>query len=134
MDWRSSTRGLSQIWLEVREKSRNIFKPCYVVTTCKNQWFKYGELTFFFSFGSPSGKISLQEKNTPLGPGETSRAALVAATKTSFSSKLGPGTGGYNLEQNSNWINPHPSPQMHGFLLFCFGWVLGFANDRRFLF
>jgi len=75
-----------------------------------------------------------QDKNTPFGPGETSRAALVAVTKTSFSSKLGPGTGGYKLEQKPSWINPHPSPEMHGFLLFCFGWVLGFANDRRFLF
>jgi len=32
VDWRSTTRRLSQIWLQVREKSKSFFKPCYVHT------------------------------------------------------------------------------------------------------
>jgi hypothetical protein len=34
--WGRWTRGLSQIWLLVTEKSRHFLKPCYVLVTCKN--------------------------------------------------------------------------------------------------
>jgi hypothetical protein len=68
VDWRSSTRGLSQIWLEVREKSRNVFKPCYVVTTGKNQSFKYGELNFFSRLVPQVAKFRHKKKIPPLGP------------------------------------------------------------------
>jgi len=35
VDWRSSTRGLSQIWLQVREKSRNFLEFCYILALYK---------------------------------------------------------------------------------------------------
>ncbi len=46
MCWRSTTRGLSQIWLLVREKSKFFLKPCYVLATCKN--LNMAISTFFF--------------------------------------------------------------------------------------
>jgi len=46
MHWPSSTRGLSQIWLQVRGKTRFFFKSPYILATCKNVWSKYGEFNF----------------------------------------------------------------------------------------
>jgi hypothetical protein len=46
MHWPSSTRGLSQIWLQVRGKTRLFFKSPYILATCKNLWSKYGEFNF----------------------------------------------------------------------------------------
>ncbi len=41
MCWQSSTRGLSQIWLHIREDSIKVWEPCYIVwqhakTCCLN--------------------------------------------------------------------------------------------------
>jgi hypothetical protein len=43
MDWpSSSTRGLTQIWLHVREESRNFVKLCYILATSSNLLCKSG--------------------------------------------------------------------------------------------
>ncbi len=42
------TRGNSQIWLKVTEKSsRHFLEPCYVLVTSKNPMFKYGNSHVF---------------------------------------------------------------------------------------
>jgi hypothetical protein len=36
VDWQLSRRGVSQIWLQIREKSSNFLKPGYILATYKN--------------------------------------------------------------------------------------------------
>jgi hypothetical protein len=49
VNWQSSTRELSQIWLQVREESRFFFKPHIILATYKNLiWSKYGKFNICF--------------------------------------------------------------------------------------
>ncbi len=48
MDWRSSRRGMSQIWLQVRQQSRNILESCFVLATSTNSFSQYDD--FWLSF------------------------------------------------------------------------------------
>jgi len=61
MNWWSFTRGLNQICVHVKKKSK---KPCrnplYVQTTCKDLKSKYGYLNVFFS---SSGEIPPAKKH-----------------------------------------------------------------------
>ncbi len=46
--WQPSTRGKTQIWLNVTEKSsRHFLEPCYALVTSKNPIFKYGNSHVF---------------------------------------------------------------------------------------
>jgi hypothetical protein len=56
VNWQSSTRELSQIWLLVREENRFIFKPRSILATYKNLWFKYGKFNFCF----PQNMVTLR--------------------------------------------------------------------------
>jgi hypothetical protein len=86
MDWWSSRRGMSQIWLQVRQQSRNILESCFVLATSTNafsqyddfwlSFLKYGKFCSFFPKEhsvhftgeilltlSPQCKISLRKKH-----------------------------------------------------------------------
>jgi hypothetical protein len=43
LGWASSTRGIIQIWLQVREESLKIEDPCCILVTCWNLLSKYGD-------------------------------------------------------------------------------------------
>jgi len=47
--WQSSTRGLSQIWIHIREDIRKILRiKCYSLMTCYKLLSEYGDFKFFF--------------------------------------------------------------------------------------
>jgi hypothetical protein len=47
-DWWSPTRGMSQIWLDVRQWSRIFWKACLVLASTRNSLSKYGNMWLFF--------------------------------------------------------------------------------------
>ncbi len=47
VDWQSSTGGLSQIWLQIREKSSLFLKSNYQLMSCKNLQSEYGYFNLF---------------------------------------------------------------------------------------
>jgi hypothetical protein len=47
-DWWSPTRGMSQIWLDVRQWSGRFWKTCLVLATTRNSLSKYGNMWLFF--------------------------------------------------------------------------------------
>ncbi len=48
MNWQLSRRGMSQIWLQVRQQSRNISESCFVLATSTNSFSQYDD--FWLSF------------------------------------------------------------------------------------
>jgi hypothetical protein len=46
--WQSSTREMSQIWLQVREESRIFLESSYILAICKNPLSKYDYFRIFF--------------------------------------------------------------------------------------
>jgi hypothetical protein len=48
VDWRSSTKGMSQIWLQIREEMRNFLESYYGLATSRNLLAKSGDFRILF--------------------------------------------------------------------------------------